>query len=340
MPASSAARRLATARTLAVARRVAPRATAWLAARRGATPAFPDLLRVAEERGGVPDPAPESDPALLTVMFPDLAVVASRDVEIPGPHGPVPGRVYRPDGPPTAALVWVHGGGFVSGTLDFAESHWTGLALARRGIAVLALDYRKAIRGVHYPVPLDDVAAGWHWAVANAGDALGVTGAAVHLGGASAGGALAGGLVKKLRDTGAAPLPRTLVLAYPVLHPSVDAFPAAALARLRRRSPYPLLPAGELRLIAENYAGSAAVLADPYAFPANGPLGGQPPVFVLTAEFDTLRFSGEAYAAAVIQADGTARLEMEPRAPHGALARPSGEFGHRSLDRIAAWLLG
>jgi acetyl esterase/lipase len=325
---------------MAIARRVAPRATAWLAVRRGAAPSFADVLRRVEEHGDLPDPAPESDPARLLLMYPDLARVPVREVEISGPHGPVPGRVYLADGPPAAGLVWIHGGGFISGTLDFAESNWVGLALARRGIAVLALDYRKALRGTRYPVPLDDVAAGWQWAAEHAAGSLGVGAGHLHLGGASAGGALAAGLAKRLRDTGEAPQPRTQVLAYPVLHASADAFPAAELARLRKRSPYPLLSVADRRLVAENYVGTAEALTDPYAFPANGPLGGLPPAYVLTAEFDMLRFSGEAYAAALRRAGCAVTIEMEPRAPHGALARPSGEFGHRSLDRVAAWLLG
>jgi acetyl esterase/lipase len=389
---SSRARQLVAGRTLATARRVAPRATAWLSARRGGAPPFADLLRRAEEHGDLPDRAPESDPARLLLMYPDLARVLVSDVEIAGPHGPVPARLYRPGAPPAdrpqgmdppapvgtrgpaphapatphapaaplaadptvgphapaplapatplapAGLVWVHGGGFISGTLDFAESHWVGLALASRGIPVLALDYRKAIRGTCYPVPLDDVAAGWRWAADRCADTLGVAPAGLHLGGASAGGTLAAGLAKRLRDTREAPPPRTQVLAYPVLHPDADAFPATAVARLRRRCPYPLMTPDDLRQVAENYAGRPEALADPYAFPALGPLTGLPPAYVLTAEFDLLRFSGEAYAAAIRQAGGTATVEMEPRAPHGTLARPAGEFGHRSLDRIAAWL--
>jgi len=114
---------------------------------------------------------------------------------------------------------------------------------------------------------------------------------------------------------------------------------ADEVARLRKKSPYPLFRPEDTRELAVNYAGRASVLADPYAFPANGPLGGQPPMFILTAEFDMTRLSGQAYAAAVTEAGGAVTLVMEPGAPHGALARPSGEFGPRSLERIARWLL-
>src|SRR3954453_337717 len=39
----------------------------------------------------------------------------TRDDATPGPHGPVPARVYLPaeSGPERPALVWVHGGAFV-----------------------------------------------------------------------------------------------------------------------------------------------------------------------------------------------------------------------------------
>lgn len=319
---------------LRVARRVAPRAVVWLSIRLGGGFSFPETLRRIEEDGEPPGLSPQR----LLRMFPELASITVRDVEISGPHGPVPGRIYLPAGPAGAGFVWVHGGGFVSGTLDGAESHWVGLALASRGIAVLALDYRKAVRGVRYPVPLDDVEAGWRWAVAHAAGELRVPPQALHLGGASAGGALVAGLTKKLRDAGA-PLPRTLVLAYPMLHADASPYPPDQLAGLRKRSPYPLFSTADLLDLAANYAGGDAMLADPYAFAANGRLDGQPPIFIVTGEFDSLRFSAQAYAAAVTDAGGTVTIEMEPRAPHGALSAPGGDFGHRSLQRIARWLL-
>lgn len=329
------------ARAVTVAMRVAPRALARLSARRrgGSLPPFTGSLRAIEVMGDVPDPSPDAQPDELLRMFPELASIEVREVEIPGPHGPVPGRVYLPEGPAVTGLVWVHGGGWVTGTLDGAESNWVGLALARRGVAVLTLEYRKAIRGTSFPVPLDDIEAGWLWAAAHARDILGVSPGALHLGGASAGGNLVGGLGKKLRDTPAAPVPRTLLLAYPILHSNLSVYPIGKLESLRKASPHALYTTDDLLHAIRNYAGRRSVLADPYAFAANGPLGGQPPVFVLTAEFDTLRFSGQAYAAAVAKAGGDVTIEMEPGAPHGALSHPSGEFGPRSLDRLARWLL-
>jgi acetyl esterase len=47
--------------------------------------------------------------------------VHTSDESAPGPHGPVPVRIYTPSADvPTDApcLVWLHGGGFIGGDLD------------------------------------------------------------------------------------------------------------------------------------------------------------------------------------------------------------------------------
>src|SRR5262249_41710178 len=54
--------------------------------------------------------------------------VQTRGESAPGPHGPVPVRIYTPAGDvPTHApcLVWLHGGGFIGGDLDMREADWT-----------------------------------------------------------------------------------------------------------------------------------------------------------------------------------------------------------------------
>ena len=86
------------------------------------------------------------------------------------------------------------------------EAHWVSLYLAAHGISVLSLDYRKALHGVKYPAPSNDVLAGWQWALENF-DALGLgTADDLHLGGASAGAALTAALTGRLRD-GAGQMP-------------------------------------------------------------------------------------------------------------------------------------
>jgi acetyl esterase/lipase len=283
-------------------------------------------------------PAPSREE--LLAQFPDLDAVEARDVVIDGPHGEVPARGYAlPAAVAATGFLWVHGGGFVGGDLDMPEAHWVSLALAARGFAVLSVEYRKALHGVHYPIPSDDVLAAWNWATAHASD-IGASASDLHLGGASAGGNLAGGVTKRLRDAGGA-MPVSLVLVYPALHgqlPPPSASLRAALASRNDGADVGTIGAGILRDICLQYAGSEETLGDPYAFPANGDLGGQPPVFILNSEADPLRASGEAYGDALRAAGGEVTVEFEPGTGHGHVNEPFTPGAQRSVARIATWL--
>ena len=87
-----------------------------------------------------------------------------------------------------------------------------------------------------------------------------------------------------------------------------------------------------------NYAGSEAMLEDPYTFPGVGDVAGLPPVYVLNSEVDLLRASGEAFATALKAAAVEVRVEHEPGTGHGHLNVPRLPEAARSLDRIAGWL--
>src|SRR4051794_18743624 len=96
--------------------------------------------------------------------------VVTWETAAPGPHGPVPVRVYEPagDGAARPCLVWVHGGGFIGGDLDMGEADWTAREIcARAGAIVVSVDYRLAVDGVHYPIPLNDCVAAVDWVRGN-----------------------------------------------------------------------------------------------------------------------------------------------------------------------------
>lgn len=303
-------------------------------------PSWPDLIAAVEAMGADEFAAhlPVSlRTAELTTHFPELAGAQVEDIVIEGPHGEVPARLYRPSGPASAALVWVHGGAFVFGDLDMPEAHWVGLVLAARGVLVLSVEYRKSLRGIHFPVPSDDVLAGWLWTVAHS-EELGVAPERVHLGGSSAGGNLAAGVTKRLRD-GAGPMPASLVLAYAVLHPSLPAPSDELQAALTRIQPVASFTPETVRGMSLQFAGSEDTLSDPYAFAGNGDVSGQPPVYLLNSEGDALRASAELYAEQLQAAGVDVCIEFEPGTQHGQLNEPLTEGGQRSLERIANWLL-
>jgi acetyl esterase len=287
---------------------------------------------------GRPDPRDDIDTASLVARFPHLARVTVRDVEIAGPHGGVNGRVYRAPGDADAGLVWVHGGAFIAGSLDMPESNWVGLELAARGIPVLALDYRKALRGVRHPVLSDEVLAGWLAATQDE-ELLGVPAERLHLGGASAGGNLTTGVVVRLR-AGAGPLPASLVLVYPVLHADMPAASPDAVAAVATLPVEMRFTPGFMRAINLNYVGDPAGLTDEVAFPANAAAGGLPPTLILNAEADDLRASGEAFGGQLATAGVEAVTLVEPGTVHGYLDQPGLPAAVASLDRISDWIVG
>src|SRR4051794_17839471 len=150
-----------------------------------------------------------SDPALEErfhsfMQWRDAATppaVTVDSVAVDGPHGPIPVRVYTSGtGSDRPSLVWMHGGAFVMGDLDMPEADRTAREVAdRAGAVVVSVDYRLAVGGVHYPVPLDDVVAVVRWVRDHPAE-LGLDPARIAVGGASAGANLATGAVLRLRD--------------------------------------------------------------------------------------------------------------------------------------------
>jgi acetyl esterase len=294
-------------------------------------PSAADFVRMVEVAGDLPYPGP-TDRELFD-RFPELSTVEVSEFTI----GAQPARLYRGLGDPASALVWVHGGAFVSGSLAMAEAHWTGMALAARGFPVLSLDYRLAQHGSHFPDASDDVLAGWNWAVRNAGR-LGVPAERLHLGGASAGGNLTAGVAKRLRD-GAGPMPASLLLIYPALHAALPEWPASEFAVVRNFPGASFFSPKWVADMSLHYAGGdPAVLDDPYAFPANGDLAGTPPALVLTVEADTLRASGEAYAAQLRAAGVEVTLHHQAGAAHGCLGKPFLPVASDVIEQMAARL--
>ncbi|KQW47252.1 hypothetical protein ASC77_12255 [Nocardioides sp. Root1257] len=273
-----------------------------------------------------------SDPALeqrfhAFMQWTDAAAapdVVTEDTTVPGPHGPVPVRLYTPDRRTTdlPCLVWMHGGAFMMGDLDMPEADRTAREVcARAGALVVSVDYRLAVGGVHFPVPLDDVVAVVRWVRDSAVD-LGVDPDAIAVGGASAGANLGTAAVLRLRDEDGWQ-PASLVAAYGVYHPVLP--PATAeIDELMAEVPALLGFTDEQTAgFTANYLGASPESADGRSMPALADLTGLCRVLMIDAEYDDLRRSEEPFHEALLAAGVDVTRHLMPGLMHGFLNLPA-----------------
>ena len=253
-------------------------------------------------------------------------------VTIDGPHGQIAARVYAAAEPVDVGLLWLHGGGWIAGDLDMVEADHVARVLAEVGIPVVSADYAKAVDGVHFPVPSDEAVAAFEWTARHLGAAR------VCIGGASAGANLVAGAAKRLRD-GTGTSPAGLLLVYPLVHDALPPFSAELQATVDAWDGRAFFFTDDIvESLTANFLGPTP-RDDPYAFAANGPLAGMPPTYIVNAEIDTLRASGEAFAEQLRVAGVEVVLETEPGVMHGYLNEASLDATAATLKRIGEWLL-
>jgi acetyl esterase/lipase len=237
------------------------------------------------------------------------------------------------------ALLWLHGGGFVMGSVDDTESVIPSAELAARADAVVvSAGYRLAVDGVTYPVPLDDAFAAWRWLEENAGT-LGADRDRLFIGGASAGANLAAGVCVRLREQGGR-MPRGMLLGYPFAHFPVPPLPGD-LARDLEAIPAMLRFPLEYQLgVVHNYVGRTDDLP-PETVPGDHPVDGLPEAWIAPAEYDDLRSSAELLAEQLEAAGVPAHLQPARGMVHGFLGRgPSLTGVDETLDFFAGALRG
>ena len=141
--------------------------------------------------------------AAINAEAPAIEGVETEDRQVPGPAGApdVPVRIYRPANrsEPLPALLWMHPGGWVLGSLEM--EHLMAAQLAKDAQAVIvSVNYRLAPEHP-FPAAPEDCYAALKWVAAQA-DELGVERTRIAVGGSSAGGALAAALALMARDRG------------------------------------------------------------------------------------------------------------------------------------------
>ena len=215
-----------------------------------------------------------------------------------------PAERLVPDGAADdVVILYLHGGGYCSGSLDTHRGIGGSLALAAL-ITVVTLDYRLAPEDP-FPAALNDALLAFDqlapMPVAFAGD--------------SAGGGLALATALALRDRGGAqPLALALFSPWTDLTQSAGSYDT-------RADHDPMVSRGSLQLMADAYLAGA----DPHttlASPLFADLGGLPPMLIDVGDHEVLLHDSTALAEQVIAAGGEAELRIWPEMIHVFQAFP------------------
>lgn len=248
------------------------------------------------------DLPPEEAREMFEATAPKLAVRPENvfrveDRYIPGLADPIPLRIYTPAEPAAGerfpVLVYLHGGGFVVGSLDSYDSTCRVLA-NRSGCIVVSVDYRLAPEH-KFPAAVEDCVEALNWVAENA-EEIDADPARMAIAGDSAGGNLAAVTTVVARDDGG-PALQLSVLIYPVAAGTPNSYSHHAFAEkhfLTRRT---------ILWFYEQYLNGPDDAADPRFAPLETPdLSGLPPTLLIVAGYDPLRDEGLAYGERLRQA--------------------------------------
>jgi acetyl esterase len=300
------------------------------------------LQRLAEAR--IP-PLHELSPSRLRTLVLPLAGLPERVGGIQSdvvPHGTtsVPVRIYTPlshtdqplpqSGRPV--VVFFHGGGWVTGTLDTHDAICRRLCNEAQCV-LISVDYRLAPE-VKFPGPLEDCDAATVWAARQAA-AFGGDPQRLFVSGDSAGGNLATCVCLRARDRNGPPIAGQ-ILVYPITNHAFDTPSYRELA-----DGYNLTRAA-MQYFWQLYLSDPADGADPHASPLRAPdLTRLPPALVVTAQYDPLRDEGIAYADRLAEAGTPVRHIACAGQIHGFFRRlDTFDRARRLVTEMAAWIHG
>jgi acetyl esterase len=271
--------------------------------------------------------------ARLRRPYPDGMVVEDTAFDVAGATPrKIALRIYRPRNAPqpSPCVLYLHGGGFVKGSLESGDAIAWGIA-EQVGVVVVSIDYRLAPEHP-YPAAVEDCYAAAKY-IAGHGSALGVDVTRLAVWGDSAGGNLAAALCLMARDRGE---PRIVAQAihYPCLTDDLSS------NTYRDYALSPGLTAASMDRNWDLYLGGKRPSHEAYAAPLKAPdLSGLPPAHIHVAEIDPLADDGRDYARRLERAGCSVELRVAERMIHGFLrARFTGSAAAAEFARPCAFL--
>jgi acetyl esterase len=239
-----------------------------------------------------------------------VEVAAVEQIVLPGSGDELLATAYRPDTTPNGpALIFMHGGGWVSGSRITHDPICRALA-RMSGVQLVSLEYRLAPEHP-FPAAVDDCWDATQFLIEHASE-FALDPNRIGVGGDSAGGNLAAVIARRARDSG---LPLACqYLVYPVLSAGRDT------------ESYQQFAAGygltheDMEWFWSLYLAGTGQHDHPEVSPlAATDLAGLAPATIISAECDVLRDQDELYALRLAQAGVPTTLWRAPQMVHGFL---------------------
>ena len=220
-----------------------------------------------------------------------------------------PVRVYEPEpGTGRPALVFFHGGGYVRCSIDTHDSMCRILSL-KAGVVVFSIDYRLAPEA-KFPEPLEDC-HGAAVSIHARAEEFGIDPERMAVGGDSAGGNLAAGVIRLANERGGPEFRHQLLI-----YPHVDMRADTHSLRLYSKGFFLDL----MEFYVACYTRDETDFDNPLCSPLRADdFAGQPPATVIVCGFDPLRDEGRAYARKLEDAGVAVELIEHADMLHGFL---------------------
>jgi monoterpene epsilon-lactone hydrolase len=261
----------------------------------------------------------------LDALATRYSLPADLRVETADANGVAAEWTMTPEAEPARAVLFLHGGGYVSGSLD-SHRHMIGQAGREAQSRTLSLAYRLAPEHP-FPAALEDAIAGYHFLLSQGFDPKRIA-----VAGESAGGGLAIAMLVSLRDRGI-PLPACTWCSSPWV--DLEAIGGSMTAKA---SVDPLIQKAYLMELAAAYLKGADPRT-PLASPLYADLRGLPPMLIQVGSAETLLDDSVRLAGAAGAAGVRVTLEVWPDMIHAwHLFYPQLADGRRALAQVGAFI--
>ena len=273
----------------------------------------------------------------LKYDLPEISMYQERALDIPGPNGPVPVRLYWPRkqgrDEQVPVLMFMHGGAWVFCSMDTHENMLRYLC-GKGDVIGVNIDYRLAPEH-KFPAAIEDCYAVLEWTEKHL-ELMGGRPGKITVAGDSAGGNLAAALCLLARDRNGPPIAAQLLF-----------YPSVAAGVLPRYPSWNKYAVGsiqdfeeEIGVLLDYYLNSPEELKDYRVSPILADHHGNlPPALIITAEYDSFRDEGVEYADKLGSSGVDVVYKCFDGAVHAFMSLAGGmSRGYEALDYTADYL--